>query len=68
MDLITGKAKEAFIIWTVHFHGLGQDEFIKLGNRTKLVLYRDFFRDNGIMVEATQEAIKNSVEIYNKGA
>lgn len=67
-ELLTGKAKEAFIVWMAHFHGLGQDEFIKLGNRTQLVLYRDFFRDNGVLTEVTKEAIKKAVEIYNKGA
>lgn len=66
MDLITGKAKEAFIVWMAHFHGLGEDEFIKLGNRTQLVLYRDFFRDNGVRTEATQEAIKKAVYLYNE--
>lgn len=63
--ILTGKAREEFIIWVAYYHGLGHDEFIKLGNRTKLVLYRDFFRDFGITTEATEKAIERAVDLIN---
>jgi|GEM_PF-6428621 len=63
--ILTGKALEEFIIWVAYYHGLCHDEFIKLGNRTKLVLYRDFFRDFGITTEATEKAIERALKIFN---